>query len=485
LNRQIRGLGIVVIVLFVALVAQLANLQVVQAKRLSHDPRNTREAVSDFSRPRGAIQTADGVVVADSVPANDLFHFQRQYPLGPMFSFVTGFLSFTYGADGIEQTYGPDLAGRTLPVHLKDLRHLLASTPRTANVTLTITRRLQQVATDALGHQVGAVVAIDPRDGAVLAMVSQPTYDPNELAVHDRSQAKRRWNGLIADSGRPMLARAFRERYAPGSTFKVVTAAAVYDHSPDLASRPYPFLDELRLPQTTKTLHNFGGKACGGVLPDLLRLSCDTGFAQIGLDLGARSLTAEAQAFGFAARPPFDLPRPASSAFPDVGAFLHNLPGLAHDAIGQENVAATPLEMALVACAIANQGVIMVPHVMSEIRDSEGNLVRSYKPTAWLQATAPQTAATLRTLMENVVTSGTGTGVALPGVSVAAKTGTAEVDDTHANAWMIAFAPAENPTVAVAAVVPGLTGVGSEVTGGRRAAPIVRAVLAAALGISI
>jgi penicillin-binding protein A len=485
MNRSIRGVGAFVILLFVALVVQLVNLQVVQANRFNHDPRNTRAALRDYSRNRGVIQTADGVVVAQSVATKDSFHYQRQYPTGPLFAFVTGYQSFIYGTDGVENAYEGDLSGRDLPVRINDITHLLDNSQRTANLTLTLTNALQQAATAALGPRIGAVVALDPNTGAILAMVSQPTYNPNELASHDDPAVRRSWTGLNADPGRPLLARAYRERYPPGSTFKVVTASATFDRMPALATKNYPVTGNLALPQTTHTLHNFGGETCGGVLADLLRLSCDTGFAQMGLDLGATNLTDEAAAFGFGARPPLDLPSVASSNFPDSASFTHNLPGIAFSAIGQQNVTATPLQMALVASAIADHGVIMRPHVMASITDSDGRPVRSYQPMPWMQATTAQTADTMRQLMIGVVTSGTGTGAALPGIPVAAKTGTAEVDLTHTDAWMIAFAPADNPKIAVAVVLPGLTGIGNEVTGGVRAAPIVRAVLAAYLGIKL
>jgi peptidoglycan glycosyltransferase len=390
-----------------------------------------------------------------------------------------------YGADGVENTYGGQLSGRSLPLQVNNIGRLLNEPQRTANVTLTVSDALQHVAAAALGSRTGAVVVLDPASGAVLAMVSQPSYDPNELASHNSNAVRQAWTSLNADAGRPLLPRSYRERYPPGSTFKVVTSAAVYDHRPDLASKPYPVLTTLPLPQTTHTLHNFGGESCGGVLPDLLRVSCDTGFAQIGLDLGGNALSSEAAAFGFGARPPLDLPPVAASAFPAAASFPRNLPSLAFSAIGQQDVAATPLQMALVAAGVANNGVIMRPHVMAKVTDSDGNVVETATPAPWLQATTPQTAATLRQLMVTVVQGGTGTGAALPGVQVAAKTGTAEVDATHTDAWMIALAPADAPRVAVAVVLPGLTGVGNEVTGGAVAAPVVRTVLAAALGIKL
>jgi peptidoglycan glycosyltransferase len=469
--------------LSVALVVQLFNLQVVEAGRLNHDPRNKRDQARDFTRNRGAIQTADGVVVAASTPSNDSFRYQRSYPQGPLYAFVTGYTSYLYDADGVESTYGPELSGRTLPVRTNDLGRLLGETQRTATVTLTIRSTLQQAAATALGQRTGAVIALDPTTGAVLALVGQPSYDPNELASHDPAAVRQAWTTLNADPGQPMLARAYRERYPPGSTFKVLTSAAVFDHAPDLATKPYPTLSDLPLPQTTHTLHNFGGESCGGTLPDLLRLSCDTGFAQVGLDLGGPNLAAEAVAFGFGARPPLDLPPVAPSQFPDPASFARDKPSLAFSAIGQQDVAATPLEMALVAGAIANQGVIMRPHVMATIRDNDEQPVRDATPTPWMQATSPQTANAVKQLMVGVVQGGTGTGAALAGVQVAAKTGTAEVDSTHTDAWMIAFAPADAPKVAVAVVLPRLTGVGNEVTGGAVAAPIVKAVLGAALGV--
>jgi len=483
-NRSIRAFGVVIMLLFVAMVVQLANLQVVQASKLRHDPRNTRQAVADFSRPRGVIQTADGVVLAQSVPTKDQYRYQRTYPQGRDFAFVTGYLSFRYGTEGVEHAYADELAGRNLPLRAVDLQHFLSNTVRTADVTLTVRADLQRVALAALGPRVGAVVALDPRDGSVLALASQPTYDPNGLASHDPTVEAANFALANTDPLKPMLPRAFRESYAPGSTFKTVTASAVLDRRPDLATKAYPVTNALKLPLTTNLLHNFGGESCGGMLPDLFRVSCDTGFGGIGLDLGAGDLTGEAGQFGFNLVPPLDLPGVFASRFPPAASFAQATPLLAFSAIGQSDVTATPLQMALVASAIANHGVIMVPHVMKTIVDSDGKPVRSYQPKAWITATSTGTAATVTQFMISVVTGGTGTAVALPGVQVAAKTGTAEVDATHTNAWMIAFAPADNPTIAVAVVLPGLTGVGNEVTGGVQAAPIVRKVIAAALGVA-
>jgi len=263
-NRSIRAVGLVMMVLFAAMVVQLANLQVVQATKLNHDPRNTRQAVADFSRPRGAIQAADGLVIAQSVPSHDQYKYQRVYPHGLEYAFLTGFLSFRYGAEGVERQYGDQLAGRNLPLRASDLRNILSQSARTANVSLTVSSKLQDAATAALGQRLGAVVALDPRSGAVLALVSQPSYDPTGLASHNPAAEQQAFTSLNADPNQPLLPRVFRQSYAPGSTFKVVTASAVYDHQPSLLQKTYPTLTALPLPLTTNQLHNFGGESCGG-----------------------------------------------------------------------------------------------------------------------------------------------------------------------------------------------------------------------------
>jgi peptidoglycan glycosyltransferase len=465
--------------LFVALFVQMNYWQVVEADKLSNAPGNTRVATRDFARPRGVIQTADGVVVAKSVDVADGFKRQRQYPAGPLYAPITGFFSFTYGTDGVERTYAAELAGRAV-TGIRNLGEALTSADRSANVTLTIRNAVQDAAAKALGTRRGAVVALDPTTGAVLALVTSPSYDPNPLAAHDQHAVRAAWDRLQADPTKPLLPRAYRERYAPGSTFKVVTAAAALDRAPELVTRAYPVLRELTLPQTDKPLPNFDGKPCGGRMPDLLRVSCNTGFGQIGLDLGGERLSAQAHDFGFGDRPPFDLPGAARSQFPDAAAFVRDLPALAKSAIGQQDVVATPLQMALTAGAVGNGGVIMEPHVMAEIRDHEGAVVRTWAPRPWRRALSPGAAAALRDMMVGVVTGGSGRQAAVPGVAVAGKTGTAQTTGNNAHAWMIAFAPAEAPRVAVAVIVESQPSV-TEATGGRVAAPIARAVLQAAL----
>jgi peptidoglycan glycosyltransferase len=481
MDKQIKRLGLAMLLLFSVLFVKLNQVQLVQAHQLANASGNTRKAAKDFSRERGSILSADGAVLAQSVPTDDALKRQRQYPEKELFGHLTGYFSFTFGADGLEKTYNDDLAGRT--DRLRNVRDLLSDRVRTGNLTITVSKKLQQVARDALGNRKGAVVAINPTDGAVLAMWSFPSFDPSPLAAHDQRAVQSTWQALTSDPNRPMLPRTYRERYAPGSTFKVVTSAAVLERQPDLATKNYPVQRELDLPQTDKNLKNFGGGACGGVLPQLLKVSCNTGFAQIGLDLGPQKFTDQAHAFGFDDRPPLDLPAVARSVIGE-NDFVRSKPALAYSAIGQQDVATTPLEMALVAAGVANGGTIMKPHLLAEVRDSEGAVVRSAKPEPWMRAMSPENAAILRDMMVGVVNGGTAARAAVPGVQVAAKTGTAQTVGDNSHAWLIAFAPAAAPRVAVAVIVESQPGLGDNVTGGRIAAPIAQAVLAAALAPS-
>ncbi|MGH9300966.1 MAG: peptidoglycan D,D-transpeptidase FtsI family protein [Acidimicrobiales bacterium] len=479
MNRQIRRLGIALLVLFALLFLQLNNLQLRQHHKLANAPGNVRTVLNSFAVARGDIQSSDGVVVAKSVPSNDLYKYQRQYPTGPLFAHIVGYDSLIYGSDGVEATYDAQLTGHNLP--LRNLKDLLGPHTSTGNLTLTISDHLQSLAASQLGSKHGAVVAINPTTGALLAMYSSPSYDPNPLVAHVSSTIRSAWNAYQADPSQPMLARAFRRSYPPGSTFKVVDTAAVLDLAPQLATKSYPVLRSLTLPNTTHTLSNFAHEACGGMLPELLKVSCDTGYGQIGLDLGAQKLYQEAHGFGFDQHPPLDLPSPAASTFPPPSAFARDLPGLAFSAIGQQNVSATALQMAMVAAAIADKGTIMTPHVMAQIRDTQGNVVETYHPHSWLQATSAATAGTVTSMMIGVVQGGTATNMAIPGTQVAAKTGTAQGAGTSNTTWMVAFAPAQNPTVAVAVAVEPQPSFGPNPTGAEIAGPIARAMLVAAL----
>lgn len=482
MNRQIRLVGVGIVVLFLLLFLQLNYLQVVRANSLNHHPLNARLALARFNTKRGDIVSADGKVLAHSQPTSDQFKYLRTYPEGDLFAQVTGYFSFTYGEDGAERSFDADLTGANAPFKLPSLRDLTVQRDKSQTVTLTLSDKLQRAARQALGNRKGSVVAIDPSTGAILALWSNPSFDPNALAAHDQNQVRSYWEAANANPDKPLLPRSYRERFFPGSTFKMVTSSAVYERKPDLATKPYPFLSALPLPQTNgQVLRNFGGEVCGGLLPELFRVSCNTGFAQIGLDLGGPPLAGEAADYGFNKTPPLDLPAVAKSFFPPGDSFVHDQPGLAKSAIGQENVAATPLQMALIASAIANNGVIMRPHILARVNNSEGQVVRTYQPSPWIRATSPQTAAQMTQLMVSVVQNGTGTAAQIPDVQVAGKTGTAQTGNNTIHAWFACFAPSAQPKIAVAVLVENQPE-SNEATGGAIAAPIAKAVLQAALG---
>ena len=478
MNTQIRHVGYFLALLFVMLFIQVNNIQVLQADKLASDPRNNRNAVRDFSSPRGVIQTADGVVIAKSVPVDDEYKQLRTYPKGSLYGHITGFFSFTFGNEALERQYNKDLTGKTYA--LSNIDDLLTDRVRANNVTITVEDKLQETARSALGDKRGAVVALNPKTGAVLAMYSNPSYDPSPLSAHDFQAVKKTRASLLKTPGNPLLPRAYQESYPPGSTSKVITAASAFEQQPALTKKRYPFNQSITPPRTDRPIRNFGGATCGGTLPELMRVSCNTGFAQMGLDLGSQNLSTTANAFGFNKTPPLDMPFVAKSRFPAEQDLRRNPPFLAFAAIGQGNVSSTPLQMALVAAGIANKGVIMQPHFLKEVRNPRGEIVRTARSEPWLRATSSGTAEEVTKLMQSVVSSGTAKAAAVQGVKVAAKTGTAQTTDDLIHAWLISFAPADDPKIAVAVVVENQEGV-SEATGGRIAAPIAQQVMKAAL----
>jgi peptidoglycan glycosyltransferase len=483
INSRVRAVGAGVVVLFIALFAQLNYLQVFRANSLNHNPLNTRYVIEEYERPRGAIISADGATLADSVPSKDQYKYQRLYPLGALFGQITGYFSFTYGTDGLEDEYNSLLTKSStplrVPTNLSQLKQFFTTQPADDDLHITTLASLQRLAAEQLAGRYGAVVALDPKTGAVLAMYSNPSYNPNPLASHNQAKVEAAWQQLQKARGEPLVAAAYRQRFFPGSTFKIVTASAVWDHRPSLARKFYPYSSGLVLPGTAgQVLHNFAGESCGGAILQLFTVSCDTGFAQLGLGVGAKNLASEAMRFGWDRVPPLDLPGVAQSYFPPASSFRYDQAGLAKSAIGQESVQATPLTMALDAAAIANGGVIMTPHLLADVTDSQGAVVARYHPKPWLVATSPATAKKMTNLMLSVVNSPDGTGVAarIPGIQVAGKTGTAQTGGPTIETWFVAFAPVPDPQIAVAVLVEDQP-IGNEYQGGTIAAPIAKAII--------
>ncbi len=480
MDRQIRIMGVALAVLFLVLFVQLNNLQVLQAKKLSTAPQNPRVATRMYDQSRGTVQIANGTVIAESVPSHDRYKYQRVYPLGDLYADITGYFSIVYGTWGVENSYNQYLISHDQKI--TSLSQLITSTSGPDDVTLTVNGALQAQAQASLGSEIGAVVALDPRNGDILALYSSPSYDPNLLATNNVTAEVSQWKKNLANPTKPMLDRAIQRSYFPGSTFKEITASAVYDHDPQLATKSFPDYSQIPLPDSNKYLSNYDKEVCGGTLPVLMQVSCDTGFGLIGLALGASNLASEAQAFGFNQVPPIDIPGAAASSFPPASSFARNIPGIAYSAIGQENVQATALGMALATSAIADGGTIMTPHVMSEITGPQGNLVKEYKPSTWLTATSPATAAQVTSLMVGVVNGGTASNIAIPGLEIAAKTGTAQTGvPGRLNNWMEAFAPAQNPSIVIVAVVPAQAGLPVHSTGSQQAGPIVKAMFETAI----
>jgi peptidoglycan glycosyltransferase len=492
MNQPIRRLSSVVMVLFLALMGATTWWQFIQADSLNKEPRNTRTLLREYNNPRGPL-VAGGHVIADSVPVDAATHngfgFQRVYSGGDadaaaMYAPVTGFFSVANASTGIENAANPFLSGGADALWFERLQNLITgSQTQGASVELTIVPAIQQAAWDALGNQRGAVVAVDPATGAILAMVSKPSFDPNTLAVLSTSAAGAAYQGLeplAADS--PLLNRAISTLYPPGSTFKLIVAAAGLAHGLTADSR-IPAPDTYRLPGTATNLPNFGGQRCSPTgemtLTDALRISCNTAFAQMAVELGGDTLRTTAAGFGFGN--PFQVPmRSATSTFPAADGLTDDK--VAQSGIGQYDVLVTPLQMAMVSAAIANGGVLMQPYLIDQVRNARLDVVQHTTPHMLGQAVSAQVAGSLRNMMIAVVANGSGTAARIAGVAVAGKTGTAQTTATAApHAWFTAFAPADNPRIAVAVIVEHGGNLSSEATGGRVAAPIARAVIQAAL----
>lgn len=478
IDRQVRRLGLVMVVLFGALFVQLNVVQLVQADERRDHELNTREIERAFSAARGPIVTSDGVVMAHTIDVQTDLERLRVYPEGELYAHITGYLSLNHGATGLERELNSELAGRTTRQQLDGLDSLFDDEPNVATVVTTIDSRVQSAARDALGGRRGSVVALDPTSGDVLAMYSNPSYDPNLLASHDLAAVRFARAVLLGDPADPLLAKTYREVYEPGSTFKVVTASAALSTGLMTPDEPeFPESTEYLPPLTDNPIENFGGASCGGNLREALRVSCNTVFAEIGVLLGAEDLAAEAEAYGFNSVPPFTLGDGAASRFPEPERFDQATPLLAQSAIGQFDVRATPLEMALIAAGIANRGQMMAPNLIEEVHDRDGSVLEDPEPDQWRRATSAAIAEELRLLLGDVATDGTARRMVPAGSTAGGKTGTAQIGRSDLNhAWLIGFAPLESPSVAVAALIEST---GS--TGGTEAAPVARTVLEAAL----
>jgi len=484
-NRPLRRVGLAVMLLFGALLLQVNWIQVVKAGDYRDDPRNSRVLLRTYERERGPISVqagGDQARIAFSEDTGERLRYLRQYPSGPAYAHVTGFVSLVYGTPmGIERAYDRVLSGEDDRLFVRRLSdYVTGREPSGGSVLLTVDPAAQEAAVAGLGDRRGAVVALDPRTGAVLAMASSPTFDPARLSSHDPAAVRAYYAELEAAEGDPLLNRAISATYPPGSTFKVITAAAALESGEITLETQIPSPRELDLPQTSTNLRNFGGAACTGetsTLVEAMRVSCNTAFGALGLQLPDQ-LRDTARSFGFDADDLEAPTRVAPSRYPDET----NPPQAAQSAIGQFDVRATPLQMALVAAGIGNGGTIMRPYLVREVQAPDLSRLSLAEPEEWRQAVSPEVAAAVTQTMEAVVQDGSGRAAQLPGVRVAGKTGTAQhAPGRPPHAWFIGFAPADDPQVAVAVVIEDGGSLGAEATGGRLAAPVARDVMRAVL----
>lgn len=471
LGKRLSRSALVFSLLIVLLVGNLTYLQVVAAQELRTDPANTRGLAEEQRSPRGSIVSADGIALAESVKSDGVY--VRSYPQGALASHVLGYWSATYGRAGMEAAANDALTGKRAFATFRDAIDAAAGVPVPGNdVGLTIDTRIQKAAEEALAGRRGACVAIDPRTGAVLAMASTPEYDPATIDSQ--------WKKLTADAASPLLDRATQSLYPPGSTFKIVTLTGALGAGIATPETTYPGPGSMEIGNAPVT--NFEGGSYGSItLRKATNSSVNTVFAQLAVDLGPKDLVAQADAFGFGKPTGLEIPA-RISLMPDPNEMTTwetawagvGQPVGEHDS--PPGPQATALQMALVAAGIANDGVVMRPYLLEQVTDRSGHVVSETSPVEWTTATDPTTAATVTEMMVDVVKHGSGTRAQVPGYTIAGKTGTAEAGKSvGTHAWFIAFAPAENPTIALAIVLEN-AGVG-----GRVAAPAARGVLAAAL----
>jgi peptidoglycan glycosyltransferase len=484
-NTPVRRIALAVMGMVVLLMANLTYVQVVKAGDYRNDQRNQRVLLAEYSRQRGQISAA-GQVLADSKETGGRLRFQREYPDGPEYSAVTGYYSVLYSSSGVERSLDEVLNGSDDRLFARRLSDLVTGRdPSGGNVVLTIDPAVQRAAYDELTQRrfAGSVVAVRPQTGQILAMVSTPSFDPNDLASLSSEEQTAAWARLNKANPPTLSNRAISETYPPGSTFKLIDTAAALQagFTPD---SPLTAAPEITLRNTKTDLENFAGTPCGtgptATLRDALARSCNTAFADLAAQLGEDKIRQQAEKFGVGTAPP-PVPMPV---VPSTLGDVPDVASLQQSAIGQRDVRFTPLQNAMIVSAIANGGQLMAPYLVQQIQSPTLDVLDEAQPDRLGQAVPPEVARTLTDLMIGAENRTQGGGK-ITGVQIAAKTGTAEhgadPKATPPHNWYVAFAPADDPQIAVAVVVENGGDRSLEATGGSRAAPIGRAVIAAGL----
>lgn len=486
MNKCLKELFTAVIILFVILCVSSTYITSIKANELNSDPRNRRALYHEFGSPRGAILASDGTVLAKSDPSKDAFVYQRSYFNGEVYAPITGYYSISQRADrGIEASRNELLSGKSDALFLQKFKSLFTGAEnRGASIETSINTKLQTLAYNLLKNKEGALVAIEPKTGRILAMVSTPSYNPSLLASHNISSVNRSYKDLISNIYNPMLNRSISELYAPGSTLKTLIAAAALESGKYDLNTQIPAGSSYTLPGTRTHLTNVVVPANGvnGQISfeDALAYSSNTAFAQLGISLGSDAIIKQAKKFGFFSS--FTLDGSDSTGFPMrvVTSLLSTKPSqdkLALESIGQGDAKITTLQNAMIASAIANNGTLMKPTLVDCVRSSDLSVISQTSPTVMSQAISAQTAAKLNSMMQSVVVK-ENSNLSLPNIHVAAKTGTAQigVKNQSANGWVIGFAPAEDPKIAIAVVVHNANTYGTYTAG-----PIMKQVMKEAL----
>ena len=480
--KELRRVSLGILVLFSTLFASTTVIQVFQVDNLRVDPRNVRTLYDSYSAERGAIIVGT-TSIAESVPSDDIYTYQRTYVGGGLYAPVTGYYSINQGLTGLESAMNDQLSGQSNSQFFDQVLALVTGTnPRGASVRLTLNASVQQAARDALGDQIGAAIAINPKTGQILALVSTPSFDPNDIASHDADKAASTYQSLLDSSTSPLENRAIASTlYHPGSVFKLVVAAAALDSGAMNTTSTVPNPASLVLPQSTSTIQNSGGGKCGKgstvTIAEALLRSCNVPFAEIGQLVGEKTIHDYAERFGFGAT--IEIPMPAT---PSVYPSGMDDAQLMLSSFGQFDVRVSPLQIAMVTSAIANGGKLMKPTVVDSVLAPDLTPLTTFEPSEYSTPISVDTANTLVQMMISNVQSGVASNARINGVAVAGKTGTAENGDGEPyTLWFTGFAPAEDPQVVVTVMVENGGGLGQSGTGNSVAAPIARKIMEAVL----
>ena len=481
MERETRIVAAATTVMFAAMFTSASYIQVIQADELAASSFNTRTVLRDLDKPRGRLLVG-GRPIAESVPSGDSYGYLRTYPEGATYAPVTGYSTVLPSSTGLERALGTELAGSGSALQFRRLQRIFSGAPdATSDIALTLHPGVQQAAYDALTIRglTGSVVALEPSTGRVLALVSTPSFDPNELAGHDPEQVQSAYSQLESSPAGPLHNRAIAGSLnPPGSVFKLVTVAAALESG---AFGPDSLFDNparIPLPGTDQFVRNTTGRSCGpGDAVTLQRAvadSCNIPFVQIGAALGESALVSMANGFGFAQ--PLDIPL---SVTPSTLRSGMSEAQLALSAFGQDDVRVTPMQIAMVAATVANGGTLMKPTLVDSIINPHDGTSQSFAPEALAQPISAATSEVMTRMMQLGVESGAAANAAIAGVDVAGKTGTAENgEDDPFTLWFTGFAPAQSPRIAVAVVIEDGGGLGQRGSGSEIAAPIAAEVLA-------